>query len=264
MRRLIFALSALLAAGSTAHAQTGCQDCVEVKVCCPPLTGDKNLLMGSFTYNQQPNETIAQHYGLTFAPAPALNTQLQLWTPFALNAYSVSGWTGVGVVMWADMRTDGAAPGTGPVNPSWPPTAADWTAGTSIQPNTPPGGPLGLWFSSGAPWIFSSTLSDATLPKPSAGAHMEANGRRYMIAVSYYIYEYEQRRKIYRLRKVCDGALVNIRLNVSALSARPGGGAKGMMKPPLEIAVGTGSIKAAETLAPGPELQRALDRRGQK
>ena len=268
MKTLAFAL--LLVSSHAAQAQENCADCrvgpeVPAKICCPPVAGDKALLAASFAYDQQSNESIGQHYGLTFTPAPALNTQMQLWTPFALSAYAAPGWTGVGIVMWADMRTDGPAPGTGPVNPSWPPTAGDWAAGTSIQPNTPPnppGMPLGLWFASGSPWIFSSVMSDAALPKPTATAHMEANGRRYMIDVSYYIYE--RRLDRYRLRKVCDGGLLGVRLNVASMLKPPGGSARGTKKPPLEIAAAAKASSAPDIIIPSGELLRMLQKNGKR
>lgn len=190
---------------------------LSANTCCPPLASDPSLIANSFAENQMPGESITQHYGLLFAPVAALETQMQLWAPYALSAYATPGWTGTGIVMWVDMRTDGPSPGTGPVNSAWPPTAADWAAGSTVQ-----SGPLRMWFASGAPWAWPDTLADNLLPKPTASAHMEQNGRRYMAAISYQMYE--RRGSAWRLRQLCDGALLTIRHNVSMMAAPAGDG----------------------------------------
>lgn len=237
--------------------------------CCPPLTADTALLANSFAFHQNPGEGIAQHYGLWYTPAPTFDAQMQLWAPYAINALPSLGWTGVAVLQWVDMRTDGAAPGTGAVNSAWPPVAADWAAGTTVQ-----SGPLRLWGSSGAPFAFPDTLADYNLPKPSSTptAHMEAtNGRRYMAAIAYYLWERHPVTKEERLTKICDGTLLSVRRNMAMVSPTPDNGAKTRAPSkdtPLDIVATRASLSTPRTMRVDPALlkrpaERSFDKPAQ-
>lgn len=188
--------------------------------CCPPNASDRALLEASFLTERMPGENNTMHYGQQFTPAAALDAQMQVWTPYALNAYALPGWTPLAVVMFAEMNTDGPAPGTGTVNTIWPPSMADWTAGTPVQ-----SGLLRLWHPGGAPWLWQDTLADINLPKPPGSqAHMEPNGRRYMISITYHMVEV--RNGEWRLRRICDGALLVTRFNWQGIGSAPGGDAR--------------------------------------
>lgn len=221
--------------------------------CCPPLSADTALLANSFAFHQNPGEGIAEHYGLWYTPAPTFDTQMQLWAPYAINALASPGWTGIAVIQWVDMRTDGASPGTGAVNGAWPPVAADWAAGTTVR-----SGPLRLWGSSGSPFAFPDTLADYSLPKPTPTAHMEAtNGRRYMAAIAYYLWERHPVTKEERLTKLCDGSLLSVRRNMAMVSTTPDNGAKARAiskETPLEIVATRVRLSTPRTMRVDPAL----------
>lgn len=216
--------------------------------CCPPVIANKAYLGTSFAFHQLPGENSNQHYGLSYTPNAAFNAQMTLWAPYAASALAVPGWTPQAVVMAAEMRTD--APSTIAVNYSthpawnnWPPTIADFAAGTTVRAPVY----ISAWWTNSTTWHdnneFHDQASGWTAPP---NFHMVPDGRRYMMAFSFYMFEWSHDR--WRLRPIdCQTPMLSWRFN--GMNLRAAGGAKPMLQPIMAV----GRLKAPE-LQPGKDL----------
>lgn len=217
--------------------------------CCPPVIGNKIYLGSSFAYHQLPGENSGQHYGLNYTPNPTFDAQMTLWAPYAASALAVPGWTAQAVVMAAEMRTDTPSNiavnySTHPAWNNWPPTIADFSAGTTVRAPVY----ISAWWTNSTTWHDNNEFHDQApgWTAPSS-FHMVPDGRRYMMAFSFYLFERSGHDR-WRLRPIeCQTPMLSWRFN--GMNLRTTGGEKPMLQPVMAI----GQLRAPE-LQPSKEL----------
>jgi opacity protein-like surface antigen len=243
-------MQAQQAPGRQAIRGDGDQGDVKKTDCCPPVTENKALIGSSFSHHQMSGENTTMHYGQHYVPNATFNNQMKLWAPYATSAYAAPGWTGLAIVMGGEMRTDAptAIPvdyTTHPFMNNWAPTATDFQGGMPIKTSF-----LSAWFFNSWDIHANSAFDDQVAGWADPGYHMTPDGRRYMMGLSYYIYERRIGGQEYRIRKIDCGEdmQLNWRLNFKASKLAAGA------KPNVESLVGIAKLNTPMTLAIDPKL----------
>jgi hypothetical protein len=234
-----------------AIAIPGDQGDVKRADCCPPVTKDPLLLKTSFYQHRLTGENATQHYGEHYVPNPIFDNQMKLWAPYAVTAYAAPGWTGYAIVMGGEMKTDNPANvavnySTWPFMNNWSPTAADFAAGASLKTSFM----SAWWWNSSAPLHFNSAFDDQSPGWANPGYHMTTDGRRYMLGISYYIYERRNGSDQWRIRKIDCGKDMQLNWRDNFSSAKLAAGAK----PNGESTISVGKLNTADSLPIDPML----------